>query len=131
MVNRLNQFFVVCLLILGVGLLLVVLANNRGVSRLQVQIRDYELQIVREEENIRNLQAEIEYLSHPQRIEKLSQQNLPHLQSPNVKNIYIPFLAQDGLLKWQHQGKIIEADSIFLQKKLPSNRIQANETNRR
>ncbi|MCH9845223.1 MAG: hypothetical protein K0U39_06910 [Alphaproteobacteria bacterium] len=112
MLNRLNYFFVVCLLCSGLGLLLVLLTNNRAVNQLQQQIARYELEIAREEEKIHNLQAEIAHLSHPDRIARLVKQYLPDLQTSNVDTFYVPE-NKGGELTWRHNGKISPSSRLF------------------
>ncbi len=120
MLNRLNYFFVVCLLCSGLGLLLVLLTNNRAVNQLQQQIARYELEIAREEEKIHNLQAEIAHLSHPDRIARLVKQYLPDLQTSNVDTFYVPENKpeneegqKNNRLTWRHNGKILPSSRLF------------------
>ena len=112
MLNRLNHFFVVCLLCSGLGLLLVLLTNNRAVNQLQQQIARYELEIAREEENIHNLQAEIAHLSHPDRIARLVKEYLPDLQITDTKTFYVPENKQ-GKLTWRYNGKNLPSSKLF------------------
>ena len=96
MFSRINQFFIVSLVILGIGLLSVILVNNREVSKLEAEIHQYETEIIREEEKIRNLQLEIAHLSDPRRIERLAKKYLPNLKTPNAKDTYIPVINEKG-----------------------------------
>ncbi len=116
MLNRLNYFFVVCLLCSGLGLLLVLLTNNRAVNQLQQQIARYELEIAREEEKIHNLQAEIAHLSHPDRIARLVKQYLPDLQTSNVDTFYVPEnkgSQKNSSLTWRYNGKVLPSSRLF------------------
>ncbi|MCH9853267.1 MAG: hypothetical protein K0U45_07155 [Alphaproteobacteria bacterium] len=124
MLNRLNYFFVVCLLCSGLGLLLVLLTNNRAVNQLQQQIARYELEIAREEEKIHNLQAEIAHLSHPDRITRLVKQYLPDLQISNVETLYVPENKEGGKnaqkntqkkggLTWRYKGENLPSSRLF------------------
>ncbi len=121
MLNRLHYFFMLCLLCSGVGLLLVVLTNNRAVNQLEGQINYYESEITREEEKIRNLQTEIAYLSRPQRIARLAKQYLPHLKTIDKSQLYV---AQEysigadnaGDIIWQNNGKELSANQVFKDK---------------
>ena len=113
MFSRINQFFIVSLVILGVGLLSVILVNNREVSKLEAEIRQYETEIIREEEKIRNLQLEIAHLSDPRRIERLTKKYLPNLKTPNAKDTYIPVITEKGLIEWYYNGKQVSQEKIL------------------
>ncbi len=97
---------------LGVGLLLVVLTNNRAVNQLQSQIARYEVEITREEEKIHNLRTEIVHLSHPERIARFAKEYLPELAETNVNALYVPENTGGGIV-WQNDGKKIPSIKLF------------------